>query len=84
MSKVLLSAQARTYFRRAPHNLARQFADAFRILEETPRPPGAKRLKGELAGLWSLRVGGFRIVYEILGEESIVRVAKIRPRGEIY
>ncbi|MGZ8939450.1 MAG: type II toxin-antitoxin system RelE family toxin [Limisphaerales bacterium] len=36
-----------------------------RELQNEPRPVGSKKLRGSL-GLWRLRVGDYRVVYEIL------------------
>lgn len=41
-----------------------------------------KRLIGRLSGLWSARVGGYRVLYTIEGEGVIVRA--IRHRGVAY
>ncbi len=52
-------------------------------LERLVRDPGAgKALHGELAGLWSLRLGRLRIVYrEVPGAIEVVAVG---PRERIY
>jgi len=41
-------------------------------------------LKGDLAGLYKLRVGDYRVVYEILHNEEVIVVHLIGHRGEIY
>ena len=41
-------------------------------------------LAGDLAGLYKLRVGNYRIVYEILRSEQVVVVHLIGHRREIY
>ena len=41
-------------------------------------------LKGELAGLYKLRVGDYRVIYEILHEERIIVIHAIGHRREIY
>ena len=46
-------------------------------------PHVGKALMGELAGLRSLRVSSFRIVYRIRDPERIELVA-VGPRGRIY
>jgi mRNA interferase RelE/StbE len=42
-----------------------------------------KPLKRELVGLWSLRVGRFRIIYRLKSERRIELVA-VGPRATIY
>jgi mRNA interferase RelE/StbE len=41
-------------------------------------------LKGDLAGLYKLRVGDYRVVYEILHREETLIVHMIGHRREIY
>ena len=54
-------------------------------LERARREPlKAKRLRGELGGLFSLRVGQMRVVYEVAREEQVIVVHGIGPRGDVY
>ena len=41
-------------------------------------------LSGELAGLYKLRVGDYRVVYEVLHAEQVIVVHLIGHRREIY
>jgi mRNA interferase RelE/StbE len=52
-------------------------------LREEPRPAGVKRLVGQ-EGLLRVRVGDWRILYELREREVIVLVVRIGPRGEVY
>lgn len=80
--------------RRAERNLARirqgdprayrRLVTAIRALSEDPRPSGARKLTAFDPPAWRLRVGGYRIVYEIGEEELLVLVVNVAPRGEIY
>lgn len=56
---------------------------ALQGLEEEPRPSGAKRLVG-LSGTLRIRVGDWRILYEVREQEVVVLVVRIGPRGEVY
>jgi len=47
-------------------------------------PLKGKRLRGGLEGLFSLRVGEMRVVYEIDSVQQIIIVHGIGPRGDIY
>ena len=44
----------------------------------------AEAMKGEFTGLWKFRVGSYRILAEIRGEEILVLVARIGHRSKIY
>lgn len=41
-------------------------------------------LTGELAGLYKLRVGDYRVIYEILHKELTIMIHAIGHRREIY
>jgi len=41
-------------------------------------------MKGELTGLRRVRVGNYRVVYEIAARELLVLVVRIGHRREIY
>ena len=52
-------------------------------LETEPRPAGAKKLKGR-DELWRIRVGDYRIVYEVRDRILVVLVVRIAHRREVY
>ena len=52
-------------------------------LESDPRPPGAAKMQGE-DPTWRLRVGDYRILYEIHDRELLVLVIRIAHRREAY
>ena len=53
-------------------------------LATNPRPVGAIPLKGEGRGLWRIRVGDYRILYQIRHRELEVVVVDIGHRRNIY
>jgi len=55
-------------------------AEALHKLIETPYT--GKPLVGALRGAWSLRVGGYRIIYEIKGKDIFIEA--MGPRKNIY
>lgn len=52
-------------------------------LAENPRPHDAKKLQGE-AGIYRVRAGDYRILYEIFDKRLLVYVLKIGHRREVY
>jgi mRNA interferase RelE/StbE len=56
---------------------------AIDALAENPRPHGVKKLKGE-ADLYRVRVGEFRIIYQIEDRRLIVTVVRVGDRKEVY
>jgi mRNA interferase RelE/StbE len=56
--------------------------DAIRELANDPRPPGCLKLTGRDG--WRLRVGEFRVLYEIDGEHRLVTVLNVGHRRDVY
>lgn len=52
-------------------------------LKEQPRPPGVRKLVGQ-DNEWRVRVGDYRILYEIDDFNRIVRIFRIAHRREVY
>jgi mRNA interferase RelE/StbE len=47
-------------------------------------PQVGHRLRGRLRGLRSLRVGSYRIVYQLTDDDRTVRLAAVRHRAAAY
>jgi len=56
--------------------------EAIRSLGESPRPRDAKKLKGR-AG-WRIRVGIYRVIYELPDEKKTVIVLHVGLRRNVY
>ncbi|MEQ4488265.1 MAG: type II toxin-antitoxin system RelE/ParE family toxin [Dehalococcoides mccartyi] len=56
--------------------------ETIRELANTPRPKGIEKLKG--SGLWRVRQGDYRIVYNIDDKQSLVIIVRIGNRRDIY
>ena len=54
-----------------------------KALSQNPRPAGCRSLFGSKND-WRIRVGDYRIIYEIGDEEKAVRVMRLRHRRESY
>ena len=52
-------------------------------LKTESRPKGVKKLKGS-DDFWRIRIGNYRIVYEINDDEEIVIILRIKHRKEAY
>ena len=65
-----------------PTDLQDRLIAAMRRLGTNPRPSGIKKLSGREA--WRIRVGGYRIIYEISDANLTVLVIDVGHRRDIY
>ncbi|NTW54303.1 MAG: type II toxin-antitoxin system RelE/ParE family toxin [Chlorobaculum sp.] len=56
--------------------------DAIRLLAENPRPSGSKKLSGRQA--WRIRIGTYRVIYEVQDKELVILVVTVGHRREVY
>jgi mRNA interferase RelE/StbE len=56
---------------------------ASEALAENPRPNGCKKLKGN-NGFYRIRVGDYRIIYDIQDEVLYVEILHMKHRKEAY
>jgi len=54
-----------------------------KALAENPRPVGCRKISG-LRNDWRIRVGDYRVIYEVDDEGKAVRVMRVRHRGKAY
>jgi mRNA interferase RelE/StbE len=62
--------------------IRKRVAHAITALAENPRPPGSKKLVGVDA--WRIRMGDWRIIYQIHDDRLIVLVMRIGHRRDVY
>jgi len=87
MYRVQLATRAERGLRRirqADPRSYRRIVEAIRGLADDPRPPGAEKLTGFDPPAWRVRVGDYRVVYEIDEADVLVIVVNVAPRGEVY
>ena len=82
MYTVVISRAARQAIDQVPATDGRRIYAAIKKLAQHPRPPTAKKLVGR-AG-WRIRVGNYRVIYEIDDNELIVTIVDAGHRSDIY
>jgi mRNA interferase RelE/StbE len=81
--RVVVMPPARRQFDRLPISVAAAVLETLDAIAENPRRLG-KRLALEHAGRWSARRGPYRIIYELIEDDHVVRVVAIGHRRDIY
>lgn len=79
---VTLSPAAERQLTKLDRSVARRITAALTKLGDSPRPPGCKKLTGLDA--WRIRVGDYRVIYQIHDDRLIVLVVRIGHRREVY
>ena len=82
MSRVELARRARTEIVDLDWPLSDAVVAALGLLEREPE--AGHLLRGRLRGLRSLRVGTYRIIYQVDDGQRLVRVLAVRHRSVAY
>ena len=82
MYKVVLYKSAQKKIKKLPKNLKTKILDSIQILALSPSV--GKKLHGKLSGSRRLRIGDFRIIYDIYEAEKVIVVHTVGSRGDVY
>jgi mRNA-degrading endonuclease RelE of RelBE toxin-antitoxin system len=82
VARLVLARRSRSELLELNWPLIDAIQDALGLLERDPLAGHA--LRGRLRGLCSLRVGTFRVIYQLTEDEKTVRVVAIRHRSIAY
>lgn len=61
----------------------RRIVDAIEELRSDPRPAGVVKLVGD-ENLWRIKIGNYRVVYEIHDDRLVVFVLRASHRKDVY
>lgn len=81
--RIEIKRSARKALLALPHDMQRRMGAAIDALASDPRGPGTRKLTGSDL-LYRLRVGDYRVVYEIHDDRLLILVVKVGHRREIY
>jgi mRNA interferase RelE/StbE len=80
--RVILPKSVQKILDRLPDEIVKRILARLAGLETNPRPPDVKKLKGRNA--WRIRVGEYRVIYEIHDNELQVLLITVGHRGDVY
>jgi len=83
LPELLLTGRAKQDLTALPRPIQEAVVETLTLIEADPEGRG-KQLRGRLRGLWSCRVGNYRILYTMEGRRRRVIVRGIRHRGVAY
>jgi mRNA interferase RelE/StbE len=80
---VIFNNLAPRSFRKLPRNIQQRLKPVINDLQEDPRPTGVEKIKGE-DDINRIRVGDYRILYEVGDKELIICIIETGHRREVY
>lgn len=83
MYEIYLERSAGQDLKRLPVEIFKRIMPHIKSLANIPRPPGCHKITGSKSD-WRIRIGDYRVIYEIDEKIKAVKVMRIRHRREVY
>jgi mRNA interferase RelE/StbE len=80
--QILIKASAQKELFQLPDAMLKRMDQAIQKLGDNPRPKGSVKLKG--FDYYRIRIGSYRLVYQINDKKGILDIIRIRHRNEAY
>lgn len=81
--EIRIRPSAARSLRRLDGEMKSRIGEAIDGLSTNPRPSGCKKLAGS-EGVYRIRVGHYRVLYQVKDRELIVLVVAVGHRREVY
>ena len=81
--RVDMAPAAQRQLRKLDPQARRRVQGTIDLLAENPRPPAAKLLMNS-EGAWRVRIGDYRVVYDIEDSRLIILILSVAHRREVY
>ena len=82
---IQFTKEASKVLRKLDKATARRIVQAIELLSTDPyNHPQTKQMKGYEGDFYRLRIGNFRVIYEIIDNRLLIIVVRIGPRGDVY
>ena len=83
MYTLLIKRAAEEDLRKLPHVIFSRINNKILALRDDPRPTTATKLTGNLEG-WRIRVGDYRVIYQIDDDAQTIIIVWVKHRREAY
>jgi mRNA interferase RelE/StbE len=81
--EVFLERRAERDIKRLPEDVFHRIIPHLKALSENPKPSGCRKITGSRND-WRIRIGDYRVIYEIDEQQKAVKVMRIRHRKAAY
>jgi mRNA interferase RelE/StbE len=69
--------------RKLPASAADRIVEAVEHLSQNPFPHGVEKLSGS-EHAYRIRLGDYRVIYEVVAESKLVEIQRVRHRKDVY
>jgi mRNA interferase RelE/StbE len=83
MFTVQISKHVFKQLKAIPETYQNKINEQLDLLEKTPFPPGCKKLTG-MSNTYRVRVGVYRIIYEVFQKVLLIQIINISHRQDAY
>ena len=82
MFNIIFDKKAAIYFKKLDSENKIRIGKKLEDLKSNPEL--GKPLTGNLSGLWSLRIGKYRLIYQIKNQELVIFILDLGHRKNVY
>ena len=82
--QVVIGKLATKELKKLPKKEVQRIFPKIKNLSTQPRPEGCKKLKSQTEDLWRIRVGDYRVIYEVFDALVLVEVQRVAHRKDVY
>lgn len=69
--------------KKSSHEEVQRIISKILVLRDAPRPAQARKIVGSKND-WRLRIGKYRVIYEIDDHHQVIRIFRVKHRREVY
>jgi mRNA interferase RelE/StbE len=81
--EVLLERSAERDLKALDPEAFHRIVPRIRALSQNPRPPGCHKIAGSRRD-WRIRIGEYRVIYEVDDRNRLVKIMRVGHRREVY
>jgi mRNA interferase RelE/StbE len=83
VNRVLIEKKAEKGLRKLPREVKETVYSLLNKIASAPFPSGSRKIVGT-DNLWRIRIGDYRILYEVDETSEIIRIERIGHRKDVY
>ena len=76
-------SSARKELRKLPSDMIQKIMAEVESLVENPFPPDCRKLTGS-EQTWRIRIGNYRVIYNVLSAVLIIEIVRVAHRKDVY